>query len=174
MPFVIETPRLALREYQPADHAALHAILSDPLTMKFWPAPFTPEQTEAWIARQIASYAAHGYGRWAAIDRASGAQIGDVGLMKAQVNGRDEIDLGYIIHHPYWRQGYALEAARAVLDFARARPSITRVVANMAHDHHGSRRVAEKLGMAFEGEFVNARNRNIRTLLFALEIVRGA
>ena len=167
---VLETARLRLRQYQPADYAALHAILADPVTMQFWPAPFTPEQTQAWLGRQIAGYAARGYGHWA-VERTvdSSALIGDVGLMLAQVNGRDEVDLGYIIHNPYWRQGYALEAARAALDFARAQPAISRVVANMAHDHYASRRVAEKLGMAFEGDFLNARNRGIRTLLYSCE-----
>ena len=174
MPVVIETPRLTLREYQPGDHAALHTILSDATTMQFWPAPFSPAQTEAWIARQIASYAAHGFGHWAVLSRASGALLGDAGLMRSEVNGRDEIDLGYIFHHPHWRQGYALEAARAALDFARVQPGITRVVANMAHDHHRSRRVAEKLGLRYEGDYINTRNPNFRTLLYAIDLSASA
>ncbi|MBS1967213.1 MAG: GNAT family N-acetyltransferase [Chloroflexi bacterium SZAS-1] len=170
MPVAIETARLLLREYQPGDHAALHTLLSDPVTMQFWPAPFTPAQTEAWIERQLASYAAHGFGRWAVCKRETGVHIGDVGLMRTQVNGRDEIDLGYIIHAPFWRQGYALEAARAALTFARAHPAIARVVANMPHNHHGSRRVAEALGMGYAGDFINARNRHTRTLLYVIEV----
>ena len=72
---VLETTRLRLRQHQPANHAALHAILSDPVTMQFWPAPFTPEQTQGWIERQVASYAARGYGRWAVERAADGALI---------------------------------------------------------------------------------------------------
>lgn len=170
MPVAIETVRLTLREYQPGDHAALHALLSEPVTMQFWPAPFTQAQTEAWLARQIASYTTHGFGHWAVCQRDTGAQIGDVGLMHTQVNDRDEIDLGYIIHSSFWRQGYALEAARAALEFARAQPTITRVVANMPYNHHGSRRIAEALGMHYAGDFINTRNRNIRTLLYAIAI----
>jgi RimJ/RimL family protein N-acetyltransferase len=166
----IETPRLRLREYMPEDMMALHIILSDPITMQFWPAPFTPEATAAWIERQIRGYAERGYGRWAVLEKASGEQIGDVGLLYTSVNGRDEVDLGYIIHYPYWRQGYAYEAAAACLAYAGAQLPITRVVANMAHDNLGSKRVAEKLGMRYQGEFINPRNRNIRTLLYAIEL----
>ncbi len=166
----IETPRLQLREYVPDDTMALHLIVSDPITMQFWPAPFTPEATSTWIERQIRSYAERGYGRWAVIAKETGEQIGDVGFLYTSVNGRDEVDLGYIIHYPFWQQGYAYEAASACLAHARAHLPITRVVANMAHDNLGSKRVAEKLGMRYEREFINPRNRNIRTLLYSIDL----
>ena len=170
MKIITETPRLLLREYQPDDLMGLHVILSDAITMQFWPAPFTPEATRSWIERQIASYAKRGYGRWAVIGRESGEQIGDAGFMDANINGRDEVDLGYIIHYPYWRQGFAVEAAGACLAYARAHLPIGRVVANMPHDHLASQRVAERLGMSSAGEFFNPRNRNIRTLLYTTEL----
>jgi|SRR5581483_3193119 len=170
MSLSIETPRLRLREYVPEDTMALHLILSDPITMQFWPAPFTPEATNAWIERQIRTYAERGYGRWAVIAKDTDEQIGDVGFLYTSVNSRDEVDLGYIIHYPFWQRGYAYEAASACLEHARAYLPITRVVANMAHDNLGSKRVAEKLGMRYEGEFLNPRNRNIRTLLYSIDL----
>ena len=170
MAIVAETPRTVLREYQDDDLMSLHVILSDSITMQFWPAPFTPEATTGWIERQIHSYAERGYGRWSVIDKQSGDQIGDVGFLFTEVNGQPEIDLGYIIHYPYWRQGFAFETTSACLEYARAHLPITRVVANMAHDHLASKRVAEKLGMRFAGEFLNPRNRHIRTLLYTLEL----
>jgi len=170
MTIITETPRLLLREYQTDDLMPLHVILSDAITMQVWPAPFTPEATRNWIERQIRSYAERGYGRWAIIAKESGEQIGDAGFIDANVNGRDEVDLGYIIHYPYWRQGFAIEAASACLAYARAQLSIDRVVANMPHDHLASKRVAERLGMIYAREFVNTRNRNIRTLLYTIEL----
>ena len=166
MTVIIETPRLRLREYVPDDAMALHVILSDPITMQFWPAPFTPEATTTWLARQLKLYAERGYGRWAVIAKDTDEQIGDVGLLYTSVDGHDEVDLGYIIHYPYWQQGFAAEAAGACLGYAGARLGIRRVVANMAHDNLGSKRVAEKIGMQFEREFMNPRNQNIRTLLY--------
>jgi RimJ/RimL family protein N-acetyltransferase len=170
MAIISETPRLQLREYQADDLMALHVLLSDPITMQFWPAPFTPEATSKWIERQMRSYAERGYGRWAVIGKDSGEQIGDAGFMLANINGHDEVDLGYIIHYPYWRQGFAVEAAAACLAYARAKLPIDRAVANMPHDHLASKRVAERLGMSYAGEFLNARNRNIRTLLYTIEL----
>jgi [ribosomal protein S5]-alanine N-acetyltransferase len=169
---MLETERLILRPWTYEDHESLHRILSDPVTMQFWPAPFTPEQTRGWISNILAHYATHGYGRMAVVLRASGAIIGDCGVMNLEINGRPEHDLGYIIHHPYWRQGYAVEAASACLSHSIDTLGLTRVVANMAVDHTGSMRVAERLGMRRERTFANPRNRGIMTHLYVFECDR--
>jgi [ribosomal protein S5]-alanine N-acetyltransferase len=46
---VLETQRLILRQYKDEDIASLHRIFSDPETMKFYPAPFSIQQTQEWI-----------------------------------------------------------------------------------------------------------------------------
>ncbi|MNC52650.1 hypothetical protein D3C75_1020070 [compost metagenome] len=79
---VIETARLNIRKYTEEDTAALFAILSDPITMAFWPAPFSSRQTEEWIERNIQSYITQGFGRWAVELKDTGRLIGDAGIMK--------------------------------------------------------------------------------------------
>ena len=165
---MIETPRLILREYTLEDIPFLFRIQSDPVTMQFWPRPFTESDTENWMRRAIASYAANGFGRWAVILKDSQQQIGDAGLMRTEVNGKPEVDLGYIIHADYWRQGFGFEGGNASLRFAFEHGE-RRIVANMAHDNTASRRVAEKLGMVKELEFNNPRNRNILTYLYVYQ-----
>ncbi len=164
----IPTDRLFFREYTADDLESLHAILSDPLTMRFWPAPFTYERTVAWLERSIESSRVNGFSRWALCLRSSGRQIGDCGFIDAVVDGRRENDIGYIIHAPYWRQGYAVEAARASLEHGFRAFGMDRIIANMAHDHIGSQRVAERIGMKKEKEFLNERNRGIPTCLYAI------
>ena len=102
--------------------------------------------------------------------RDSGAPIGDCGIVEAEINGRREYDLGYIIHHPYWRQGYGVECARACLEYGIYTLGLRRIVANMAHDHSASARVAERLGMRREASFHHPRNRNILTYVYALNL----
>ncbi|HET6401374.1 MAG TPA: GNAT family N-acetyltransferase [Candidatus Kapabacteria bacterium] len=167
---MIETPRLLLREYTFADTSALHRILSDSETMKFWPRPFTEADTKSWLERAIPSYAINGFGRWAVVLRETGEQIGDVGPMRTEVNGKPEVDLGYIIHYAYWHIGFGLEAARVALQFG-IEAGCERIIANMAHDHIASQRVAEKLGMIKEREYTNARNRGILTYLYVFDSV---
>lgn len=159
------TSRLVLRRFTLADLPTLHAILSDPVTMQFWPAPFDLAATERWVQRSLDAYA-NGFGRYALILKNSGALIGDAGLMHIDVNGNPENDLGYILDKSYWGQGLATEAAASILEYGKYL-GLTRIVASMETKHLASRRVAEKVGFRFEYEFINARNRNLPTSLLA-------
>jgi [ribosomal protein S5]-alanine N-acetyltransferase len=165
---VIETKRLIIREYSHNDIEKLNIILSNSITMSFWPAPFTLERTEAWVKTNMRRYKELGYGRWALISKDTGELIGDCGIMITEIDGTQEQDLGYIIHYPYWKNRFATEAAEACKEFALNDLGVKRLCANMAFNHEGSRKVAEKIGMKKEKEFYNKRNRDILTYLYSI------
>lgn len=165
---IIETERLILKEYSKTDVFELNKILSNPITMSFWPTPFTLQQTENWVNKNIERYNKDGFGRWAVLLKDSGKLIGDCGIMISDIDGKQENDLGYIIHHTYWHNGFGFESANACKDYAFSNLQIKRLCANMAFNHETSRKVAEKIGMEKEKEFYNARNRNILTYLYSI------
>jgi RimJ/RimL family protein N-acetyltransferase len=167
---MIETARTFIRPYAEADVALIAPIFADPITMMFWPQPLSEDAVAAWVRRASTSFPATGLGRMLIELRDGGTPIGDCGIVEAEINGRREFDLGYIIHHPYWRQGYGVECARACLEYGIHTLGLRRIVANMAHDHTGSARVAERLGMRREASFYNSRNRNILTYVYVLEL----
>ena len=164
----INTPRLVLRPYETHDIEALHNILSDNKTMSFWPAPFTIEQTSRWIERSSKSYRENQFGRFAVELKESGKLIGDCGILLSELDGKQENDLGYIIHGNYWGRGYGTEAARASLDYAFKKLGLSRIAANMDVNNLASIKVAEKIGMKKEKEYLNKRNRNLLTYLYAI------
>jgi ribosomal-protein-alanine N-acetyltransferase len=166
---MIETKRLLLREFLAEDLPVLHVILSDPITMSFWPEPFSLERTEEWIQRSIASYAKNRFGRWAVKLKKNGRIIGDVGIMLAEIDGHAERDLGYIVYKDFWNNGYATEAALACVEYAFNSLGIKRLVAIMSHDNIASARVAEKTGMKRKKEFLYKKNRDVLTYLYAIE-----
>lgn len=166
---MIETPRLLFRRTTPADADALFPILSDPTTMRFWPRPMMLEEVHAWIDRTIRSYEGHGFGRYLVTLKDTGELIGDCGIIHSTVDGIEVVDIGYIIHHPWWGRGIASEAAAGVRDHAFDTLGVPVLHANMAHDHIASQRVAEKIGMRRIGEFFNERNRGIRTMLYRMD-----
>ena len=170
---MIETARTIIRPYTESDIGRVAPIFADPVTMAFWPQPFSKEAVATWVRRASAAFAATGLGRMLVELREGGVPIGDCGIVEAEINGRREYDLGYIIHHPYWRQGFGVECARACLDYGIRTLGLRRIVANMPHDHTASARVAERLGMRREATFHNPRNRNILTYLYALDLETG-
>ncbi|MDP4198586.1 MAG: GNAT family N-acetyltransferase [Bacteroidota bacterium] len=161
---------MSLRKYTQDDVPLLHVITSDAATMSFYPAPFTIEQTAAWIERSMKSYDEHGFGRYATFLKRTGEYIGCVGYFRTMVNDVMENDLGYIIARDHSNKGYATEAAKACLDLAEREKWFCGVVIQMAHDHIASRRVAEHLGATLEATFINRRNRDILTNLFLINL----
>ena len=164
---MIPTRRTILRPYTGTETQLLLPILSHPKTMSFWPEPLGLGEVEAWVERNARLFETSGLGRMMIEDRESGEILGDCGLVRAEIDGQMENDLGYIIHHPYWGIGLATECARACLEYGVSRFGLRRIVANMPHDHEASIRVAERLGMIRERSFANRRNRDILTHLYA-------
>ncbi|MGD8189604.1 GNAT family N-acetyltransferase [Brevibacillus ginsengisoli] len=167
---IIETNRLIFRRYTEDDIDSLFRILSDPITMGFWPSPFSYELVSSWIKRNLSNYQELGFGRWAVILKESGELIGDCGITRSDLNGTMENDLGYIIDHNYWNRGYAFEAANACKNYAFEQLKLERLCANMPINHSRSKNVALKIGMNLEKVFINHRNRDIQTYLLSIEV----
>ena len=115
---VLETERLLLREYTADDFDALHEIMSDPETMRHYPAPFDADRTKRWIAWNLENSAKYGFGLWAAALKETGQMIGDCGITIQNIDGETLPEIGYHIHKDHRRQGLAKEAAGAVRDWA--------------------------------------------------------
>jgi ribosomal-protein-alanine N-acetyltransferase len=163
----LETERLLLRKLTIADVEAMHRILSDPVTMQFWPKPFDLEGSRRWVQRSIDAYEQTHLGRFAIILKEDGRLAGDCGFLRSEVNGVQENDLGYILGKEFWGQGFATEAAAACLKYGITVLGLERIVASMATHHLASKRVAEKIGLKLEREFINSRNRDLPTFLLS-------
>lgn len=147
MKAILETPRLLVREMDMTDIDFVAEHLADPDVMRYWPRPHTREEAEAWVQRQQERYARDGFGYWLALERATGRPVGQVGLLSHVVDGRPEVDLGWIIHRPFWHRGYATEGAAACRDLAFRTLDVPRVIALVRPENVPSQGVARKLGM---------------------------
>ncbi len=126
--FVLETPRLTLRELTRGDLDFVTEMLGDAEVMRFYPKVLDREESAAWLERQLERYERDGHGLWFVQNRATGEPIGQVGLVRQDVENVWEHEIGYLIHRPFWRTGYAVEAAAGVRDFALGELRLTRVI----------------------------------------------
>jgi RimJ/RimL family protein N-acetyltransferase len=150
--FILETPRLRLREFVPEDADALALILSDAETMRYYPALFDRAGVEEWIARNRRRYVANGHGLWAMILKSTTLKsteelIGDCGVTLQPVDGVDELEVGYHLRRDHWGQGYATEAAQACRSWAFSNRNVDHVISLIRPENLPSRRVAERNGM---------------------------
>lgn len=161
-----ETERLLLRELTMDDLDALHEILSDPETMRHYPAPFSREKSRQWIDWNLENYRTLGYGLWAVVLKATGRLIGDCGITLQKIGGKMEPEIGYHIHKDQTRKGYATEAARACRNYAFDTLGFPAVYSYMKYTNLASQGVAKKNGMRMLAEVPD--DKNTFTRIFAI------
>jgi ribosomal-protein-alanine N-acetyltransferase len=159
-PLQLETKRLLLRPMLESDLEALLLIFTDPNVMaSFGEDPFTREQMQRWLQRNLDHQKEFGYGLFSVLLKETGELIGDCGLEQMDVNGLQAAELGYDFRSGFWNQGYANEAASAVRDYAFNVLHLPLLISLIRRGNLASKRVAEKVGMTLEEEYTRYGNR---------------
>lgn len=162
----LETERLILREYKLDDFDSLYPILSDPETMKYYPAPFSKEKVLRWINWNIENYAKYGFGLFAVTLKETGELIGDCGITIQKINGEPLPEIGYHISKHYQRKGYATEACKACKDFIFENSNYDKIYSYMKYTNLPSYKTALKNGMSFVMEYDDPVN--VSTRVYAI------
>lgn len=177
----LETPRLLLREFVQDDFAAVHSYATDPDVVRFmvW-GPNSEDDTRNFIANILAWQQAQprkvfdlavetkenrrligscGFHLARTISEGSSQSIGqgtaaDYNLDPHSHTRDQHAAVGYCFSKEAWGQGYATEAATAVLRFGFEQLGLHKIFATCDVDNKGSARVLEKIGMRREGHFL--------------------
>ena len=172
-PYVLETPRLIIRAFQPDDLHAIHRILD--LTFGDGSKIADEEalnERRSWLewsrlsAEWLPKMFQPPYGDRAVVLKRTAEVIGEVGLVPCfevfeQIPGLSrgespsvyritEMGLFWAIDPDQQRQGYATEAAQALIDFAFQQLRVKRLIATTEYDNAASMGVMRKLGMRIE------------------------
>lgn len=144
----IETDRLLIRPLLIEDADELHELYSDRAAMSFLESevPTTVAESRAWVQSKIDLFERDdGMSLWAAVERNTGAVIGDAGLQWEDYDGR-VVDLGCRLIRRYWGMGYATEASRAILAAGFRDLGVQRICAATHVGNARAHRVLESLG----------------------------
>lgn len=148
---VIETPRLVLRQFATQDAAFLFRLLNEPSFLRYIGdrGVRSLEDARKYILKgPVDSYRRYNFGLFLTESKSDGTAIGMCGLVKRIA--LTHVDLGFAFLPEFWSQGYAVEAATAVMDYARDTIGLKRVAAITSLDNAGSMRLLGKLGFMFE------------------------
>ena len=149
----LHTERLTLRDFAADDWFAVHSYAADPEVARYmdW-GPNSDAETRAFIERVlvIRQAAPRRDFELAITLRADGRLIGGCGIHISNPRNREGW-IGYILRRDCWGQGYASEAARALLGFGFGALDLHRIFATCDLRNLASARVLEKIGMRHEG-----------------------
>jgi RimJ/RimL family protein N-acetyltransferase len=150
---VIQTERMTLRGFKMSDALVLKELAGEfaiaDTTLSI-PHPYQEEDAIRWISQRNKWYKTHQAVPFAITLNEKKLLVGGISLMNISAEHK-RAELGYWIGKPFWNNGYATEASRALLKFG-----FEELQLNKIHAHHFSRNPASgkillKIGMSHEG-----------------------
>lgn len=148
------TSRLQFREPSPDDAAFILELVNDPAWLRYIGDRNVHSLDDAagYVRNgPAASFARHGFGLWR-VSLHDDTPIGLCGLL--QRDALTDPDIGFAYLPAFRSQGYAAEAAQAILAHARDGLGARRVLAIVMPDNRNSIRLLERLGMVLAGRVV--------------------
>ena len=143
---VLQTPRLRLRPFSPAESAEVKGLVGDwevASTLVAVRYPYTEEMACRWLARHAPGYESSGSLSFAVDVRDTGVLAGFVTLG----GGDTHAGMGYWFGRRHWGRGYATEAGRAVVAFGFEELGLEQIAASHLSHNPRSGSVLRKLGM---------------------------
>ncbi|RGY94098.1 N-acetyltransferase [Parabacteroides sp. AM58-2XD] len=114
---ILETNRLQLREMTFSDMRALSLILQDEKVMYAYNGAFNDKETMAWMQKQLQRYKEFNFGLWGIFLKNTDEMIGQCGITMQEYKATQVPEIGYLLAHKYWHNGYAIEAATACREY---------------------------------------------------------
>jgi RimJ/RimL family protein N-acetyltransferase len=144
----LETDRMLFRTHERGDEADFVAMHTDPEDRRYvggqaWPL----EKAQHRFRNEYLGQPTETFGLWATIFKEEGRYIGCCGLRG--IPGGKSAHLGYYFARPYWRRGFASEAAKAFIDVAIGRLGLMTVVAEVQKGNLASERILQKFGFKY-------------------------
>ena len=148
---ILETERLILREIDSAaDAEFILELLNSPGFLRYIGdrGVRNVEQSREFIEGRLRkSYADNGFGLYAVELSTDNTPLGICGFVKR--DGLDHADIGFAFLPQFEKKGYAVESARAVMEYGRGVLGLDRVLAITTPDNENSGRLLEKLGFSY-------------------------
>ena len=166
----LETQRLLLRQFNVGDAEFILTLLNEPSFLRYIGDKKVRNLEDARQYIQngpVASYERHRFGLNLVELKDSNTPTGMCGLLK-----REELssaDIGFAFLPEFWNKGFAFEAATAVLQDARERLKLERVLAITSLDNEASIKLLERLGFRFES-VITAPATGEQVKLFAIDV----
>lgn len=157
---ILETERLVLKNWQESD-VSHYLVLAHDVGYNCFSPPgrflvHTTEEAKAKVRERMVLFDERKLGKFPIFLRATGAFIGTCGMDPFDLDGRPEVELGYRLCLKFWGQGYAKEAATAILSYGFRDLQLARIMAFALPQNKPSLRILEQLGFRYLRDFVHA------------------
>ena len=148
----IETDRLVIRSMQERDLESLATLWTDPNVTYYMSGPRNYEEVIKSLKEDIQTE--RDFGLWPVIEKGTDQIVGHCGIIDKEVENENEYEIVYMLSKSVWGQGYATEAAAAIIDYAYKQLGLGRVIALISPGNTKSEKVAVKNGLRYEKDTI--------------------
>ena len=167
--YFLETERLGFRPWSHADIGLALSLWGDLEVTKLIGGPFSGEQVQERLSREIATMQSHGIQYWPVFLLTTGEHVGCCGL-RPYKSEEGICEIGIHLRRAFWGQGYAPEATQAVIRYAFNILGVKALFAGHNPTNEASRRLLEQLGFRYtHDEYYPPTGLNHPSYLLALE-----
>jgi [ribosomal protein S5]-alanine N-acetyltransferase len=167
---ILETERLILRRFVLEDLDDLFELYRDEEIRRYFPeGVLNYAQTKAeleWFLNGHPRFPE--LGLWATVNKETGEFMGRCGLLPWIIEDRQEVEVAYLLGKKFWGQGFATEAALAIVQYAFENLDLSRLICLIDPENTASAKVAERIGMHFEQRVDGIDGDNFPTLIYAI------
>lgn len=165
----LNTKNLFLTRFQEEDLPEVFQLLSSPEVMRFsLHGPYSKEKCLAFIQAQEKSFTDNGHCLLKISLKSNNAFIGYCGITNQTIDNNIEKEIGYRILPAYWNYGYATEASKAIINWAKENRLTSRMIAIIESENYPSIKVALKIGMKLEKESLYAER--VPVLIYSMSL----
>jgi len=162
MTIILETEHLLVRLFEERDTDAFVAMNQSAEVMRYFPSTLSRDETLTFINKIHTHYDTHGFSLYALERKTDKAFIGYTGFLTPYFTlpgftptETPVVEIGWRLDNAYWGQGYAPEAAIALLDYAAKQLGRRELVSFTATINQPSIRVMEKIGLTHHSDFIH-------------------
>ena len=155
MNYIIHTERLELRKWIDSDFMPFAEMNQDAEVMKYFPRTLTDDETATLITKINNHFEKYGFGLFVVEKTATKEFIGFTGFMVPSFKSffTPCIEIGWRIKKDEWNNGYAMEAAKACLQYGFEKLQFEKVYSFTSKINLKSEKLMQKIGMIKDGEF---------------------
>lgn len=149
--FFLKTDRIGFSKWTREDMESAKLLWGNPEVTRYICAAgiFSNDEIIDRVNTEISNESIYGVQYWPILELTTKELIGCCGLRPREI---DEYEMGFHLRPEFWGQGYASEAANAVIDYARKALRVKRLFAGHNPNNHKSRELLHKLGFVYAGD----------------------
>jgi len=145
-----ETERLFAIKLSTADLDKFNIMHTDPRVMETLGGVRSLEKTQKDLEWNLNQWNTNGFGLWIFYLKETNEWIGRGSIRRINLNGSEEIEIGYVLMPSFWNQGYATEITKACIEISFEVLRLNNIICVTLTTNKPSQRVMEKSGFQYE------------------------